>query len=185
MNVNFALLFLQVLFCLILYSNGFLPLGMLPLVITSTTCALLVGMTAQKPWEKVGCPKARCTAAKPRIQNHLKSRSYMRFLMLFRVENAPYPTLHECFFREASRGLERKLIHIIWRHPAFQFLLTWRYVFRSVTRLKTRAGKAGAGFVRKIACSLLAGSFHSTVVYMMWYVWWITHIFMYQTFYLF
>ena len=31
------------------------------------------------------------------------------------------------FFREASRGLGRKLWHIIWRHPSFQFLPTWRY----------------------------------------------------------
>ena len=34
----------------------------------------------------------------------------------------PYPT-RMFIFREASRGLERKLSHIIWRHP-FQFLLT-------------------------------------------------------------
>ena len=51
----------------------------------------------------------------------------MRFLARFRVQNAPYPTLHECCFREASRRLERELSHIISRHPSFQFLLTWRY----------------------------------------------------------
>ena len=45
--------------------------------------------------------------------------------MQFHVQNMPYPTLHECFFREASRGSERKLSHIIWRHSSFQFLLTW------------------------------------------------------------
>ena len=42
-----------------------------------------------------------------------KARLHMRFLMRFRLQNAPYPTLHECFFREVSRGLERKLSHII------------------------------------------------------------------------
>ena len=52
-----------------------------------------------------------------------------------RVQNAPYPTLHEYSFREASRGLERKLSHIIWRCPSFQFLLT-RYVCCSVMQLK-------------------------------------------------
>ena len=57
----------------------------------------------------------------------LKARLHMGFLMRFRVQNAPDPTLHECFFREVSRGLERKLSHIIWRHPSFQFLLSWRY----------------------------------------------------------
>ena len=31
------------------------------------------------------------------------------------------------FFREVSRGLGRKLSHIIWRHPSFKFLLAWRY----------------------------------------------------------
>ena len=38
----------------------------------------------------------------------------------------PYPA-RMFFFREASRGLGRKLWHTIWRHPSFQFLLTWRY----------------------------------------------------------
>ena len=31
----------------------------------------------------------------------LKARLHIRFLMRFRVQNAPYPTLHECLFREA------------------------------------------------------------------------------------
>ena len=31
-----------------------------------------------------------------------------RFLMRFRVQNATYPDMHDCFFPEASRGLERK-----------------------------------------------------------------------------
>ena len=57
----------------------------------------------------------------------LHMRFLMRFLMRFRVQNAPYPTLHECFFREASCGLEKKLSHIVSRHPSFQFLLTWWY----------------------------------------------------------
>ena len=42
----------------------------------------------------------------------VKARLHMRFLMRFRVQNAPYPTLHECFFRDASSGLERKVWHI-------------------------------------------------------------------------
>ena len=36
----------------------------------------------------------------------------------------PYPA--RMLFSEASRGLERKLPHIIWRQLSFQFLLTWR-----------------------------------------------------------
>ena len=62
-----------------------------------------------------------------RLGQKRRFRLHMRFLMRFRVQNAPYPTLHERVFREASRGLERKLSHIISRHPSFQFLLTWRY----------------------------------------------------------
>ena len=61
------------------------------------------------------------------VKARLHMRFLMRFLVRFRVQNAPYPTLHEYFFREASRGLERKLSHIISRHPSFQFLLNWRY----------------------------------------------------------
>ena len=57
----------------------------------------------------------------------LHMRSLIRCLVRFRVQNVPYPTLHECCFCEASRGLERKLSPIISRHPSFQFLLTWRY----------------------------------------------------------
>ena len=61
----------------------------------------------------------------------LKARLHMRFLMRFpmrfREQNAPYPTLHECFFREVSRGLGRKLSHIFCRHPSSKSLLAWRY----------------------------------------------------------
>ena len=64
---------------------------------------------------------ARCVKAR------LHMRVLMRFPMRFREQNAPYPTLHECFFREVSRGLGRKLSHIICRHPSFKFLLAWRY----------------------------------------------------------
>ena len=64
------------------------------------------------------------------LRGNFKARLHMRFLMRFpmrfREQNAPYPTLHECFFREVSRGLGRKLSHIIWRHPSFKFLLAWR-----------------------------------------------------------
>ena len=68
------------------------------------------------------------TSGKPYIlKARLHMRFLMRFLMRFRVQNAPYPTLHECFFREASCGLERKSSHIVWRHSSFQFLLTWWY----------------------------------------------------------
>ena len=73
----------------------------------------------------------------------LKARLHVRFLMRFRVPNAPYPTLHECFFREASRGLERKLWHIIWRHPSFQFLLTWRYFVAALRDWKPVRGRLG------------------------------------------
>ena len=34
-------------------------------------------------------------------QSHIKARLHMRFLMRFRIQNAPYPTLHERLFREA------------------------------------------------------------------------------------
>ena len=69
----------------------------------------------------------KCLAFTPTLKAPLHMRFLMRFLMRFRVQNAPDPTLHECLFREASRGLERKLSRIIWRHPSFEFLLTWRY----------------------------------------------------------
>ena len=36
---------------------------------------------------------------------HIKARLHMRFLMRFRIQNALYPTLHECLFREAWRRL--------------------------------------------------------------------------------
>ena len=69
----------------------------------------------------------------------------MRFLMLFlvrfRVQNAPYPTLHEYLFREASRGLERKLSHIISRHHSFQFLLNWRYSVAELRDYKPVRGR--------------------------------------------
>ena len=67
----------------------------------------------------------------------LHMRFLMRFLALFRVQNAPYPTLHECFFREASRGLGRKLSHII----SFQFLLTWRYFVAELRDYKPVRGR--------------------------------------------
>ena len=51
-----------------------------------------------------GLEKKKCF-----VKARLHMRFLMRFLAQFRVQNAPYPTLHECFFREASRGLERKL----------------------------------------------------------------------------
>ena len=60
--------------------------------------------------------------------------------MRFRVQNAPYPTLHEYFFREVSRGLERKLSHNIWRHPYFQFLLTWRCILPQHYTTKNACG---------------------------------------------
>ena len=59
----------------------------------------------------------------------LKPRFHVRFLMWFRSQNAPYPTLREYFFCQSSRGWEIKFSHIIWRHPSFQFLLTWLYFF--------------------------------------------------------
>ena len=35
------------------------------------------------------------------LKARLDMRFLMRFLMRFRIQNAPYPTLHECLFREA------------------------------------------------------------------------------------
>ena len=64
----------------------------------------------------------------------LKARLHMRFLMRFmvrfRVQNAPHPTLHECFFSRSVGWIGKKVItyYCIWRHPAFQFLRTWRFV---------------------------------------------------------
>ena len=54
----------------------------------------------------------------------------------------PYPArlLFSC---EASRGLERKLSHIIWRHPSFQFLLTWRYFVAALRDWKPVRGRLG------------------------------------------
>ena len=74
--------------------------------------------------QSVAFPCIPCVSG---VKARLHMRFLMRFLMRFRVQNAPYPTLHECFFREASCGLERKLSHIVSRHPSFQFLLTWWY----------------------------------------------------------
>ena len=71
----------------------------------------------------------------------LHMRFLMRFLVRFRVQNARYPTLHEYFFREASRGLERKLSHIISRHPSFQFLPTWRYFVAELRDYKPVRGR--------------------------------------------
>ena len=68
-------------------------------------------------------------------------RFLMRFLARFRVQNAPYRTLHECCFREASRRLQRKLSHIISRHPSFQFLLTWRYFVAELRDYKPVRGR--------------------------------------------
>ena len=75
------------------------------------------------------------------LKARLHMRFLMRFLVRFHVQNAPYPTLHECFFREASRGLERKLSHIISRHPSFQFLLNWRYSVADLRDYKPVRGR--------------------------------------------
>ena len=81
------------------------------------------------------------TSTAVRVKARLHMRFLMRFLARFRVQNAPYPTLHECFFREASRGLERKLSHIISRHPSFRFLLTWRYFVAELRDYKPVRGR--------------------------------------------
>ena len=54
------------------------------------------------------------------------------------------------FFPEASRGFERKLSHIISRHPSFQFLLPWYFVAELRDYKPVRGRPAVAGFVRKI-----------------------------------
>ena len=61
----------------------------------------------------------------------------MRFLMRFRIQNAPYPTLHECFFHEASCGLS---ITYYLKTPLFPISANLVVFCRSVTRLKTHAG---------------------------------------------
>ena len=72
------------------------------------------------------------------------ARLHMRFLMRFLMRhNAPDPTLHECLFREASCGLERKVSHIIWRHPSFEFLPTWRYFVAALRDYKPVWGRLG------------------------------------------
>ena len=70
-------------------------------------------------------------------------RFLMRFLMRFRVQNAPDPILHECLFHEASCGLERKVSHIIWRHPSFEFLPIWRYFVAALRDYKPVQGRLG------------------------------------------
>ena len=77
------------------------------------------------------------------LKARLHMRFLMRFLMRFRIQNAPDPTLHECLFREASCGLERKLSHIIWRHPSFEFLPTWRYFVAALRDFKPMRGRLG------------------------------------------
>ena len=77
------------------------------------------------------------------VKARLHMRFLMRFLMRFRVQNAPDPTLHECLFREASCGLERKVSHIIWRHPSFEFLPTWRYFVAALRDYKPVRGRLG------------------------------------------
>ena len=76
-----------------------------------------------------------------------KARLHMRFLMRFRIQNVPDPTLHECLFREASCGLERKVerkvSHIIWRHPSFEFLPTWRYFVAALRNYRPMRGRLG------------------------------------------
>ena len=77
------------------------------------------------------------------LKARLHMRFLMRFLMRFRVQNAPDPTLHECLFHEASCGLERKVSHIIWRHPSFEFLPIWRYVVPALRDYKPVQGRLG------------------------------------------
>ena len=52
----------------------------------------------------------------------------------------PYPA-RMFFFCEASRGLERKLSHIISRHPSFRFLLSWRYFVAELRDYKPVRGR--------------------------------------------
>ena len=77
------------------------------------------------------------------VKARLHMRFLMRFLMRFRVRNAPDPTLHECLFREASCGLERKVSHIILRHPSFEFLPTWQYFVAALCDYKPVRGRLG------------------------------------------
>ena len=86
----------------------------------------------------------------------------MRFLVRLGVQNAPYPTLHEWFFRGASRGLERKLSRLNWRQPSF-FLLTWRYATKNLygvgwdgfcTQNRIKIAKRAFGVLSFISLSL-------------------------------
>ena len=78
-----------------------------------------------------------------RFYNSTIKKRFLRFLMRFRVQNAPDPTLQECLFREASCGLERKVSHIIWRHPSFEFLPTWRYFVAALRDYKPVRDRRG------------------------------------------
>ena len=75
-----------------------------------------------------------------KCSDRFKVRLHMWFLMRFRIQNAPYPTLHECFFHEASCGLERKSITYYLKTPLFPVSANLVVFCRSVTRLKTHAG---------------------------------------------
>ena len=84
----------------------------------------------------------------------LKALLHMQFLMRFRVQNAPYATLKECFFSRSIAWIGNKVITYYLKTPLFPISANLAVFCRSVARLKTRAGQAGAGFVRKIVSKI-------------------------------
>ena len=104
-----------------------------------------VGCPADSDWDTWGYTKAT-------RKKYMKARLHMWFLMRFRVQNVPYPTLNECFFLPQSMAwIGKKIITSCLKTPFTPISANLAVFCRSVTWLKTRAGWAGARFVRKIA----------------------------------
>ena len=80
----------------------------------------------------------------------LHMRFLMRFLMRFRVQNAPYPTLQECFFSRSIAWIVKKVITYYLQTPLFPISANLAVFCRSVTRLKIRAGYLGQVLYAKL-----------------------------------
>ena len=50
---------------------------------------------------------------------HVKARLHARLLMRFRVQIAPFPTLHECFFSRSIAWIGKKVITYYLKTPFF------------------------------------------------------------------
>ena len=55
------------------------------------------------------------TLGSERVEARLHMRFLMRFLVRFRVQNAPYPTLHEYFFFVKYRVDWKESYHILFQ----------------------------------------------------------------------